>query len=293
MSSGKSLHTNPRARASAHSSFLNASAIWRSHEKHEPSIAYLKRGLVLYPQEPGLWNNLGNCHLDTNSLLLAICNYRKALELKPDFGESRISLATCLRELGHINLAYAVLKGRYQPTITEEERQRLLIPLVETILALSSHGSKRIEPKDMDAFIQMVETEVHQYLGSEEPCRAGLMLTQLWLQVDQLDRALLRRNELIKDTHKFQQPEKTNFKLKASFHTTWHTLNWNLGIKLLKKGRLKEDGVLRQRSTCWHHSTTLATFSKKPLLHECLFGEENQYKTNAYYSLVSKALVIR
>ena len=44
--------------------FLNPSSIWRSQGKQAQGITCLKRGLTLYPTEPGLWNNLGNCNMD-------------------------------------------------------------------------------------------------------------------------------------------------------------------------------------------------------------------------------------
>ena len=42
--------------------FLNAASILRSKQKQTESINYLKKGLASFPSEPGLWNNLGNCH---------------------------------------------------------------------------------------------------------------------------------------------------------------------------------------------------------------------------------------
>ena len=44
-------------------SFLNASSIWRSQEKHELAIPCLQRGIKFYPREAGLWNNLGIVNL--------------------------------------------------------------------------------------------------------------------------------------------------------------------------------------------------------------------------------------
>ena len=136
--------------------FLNASSIWRSHEKYDLSINCLKRGLSLYPSEPGLWNNLGNCHLDTNAVCLAVSAYRRALGLEPEFVDSRISLATCLRELGHIHLAYAILVCRYHEKAANEERQRLLIPLQKRSYHCCQWGNK-LKPQDMESFIEMVE----------------------------------------------------------------------------------------------------------------------------------------
>ena len=117
------------------------------------------------------------------------------MALEPSFTDARISLALCLRELGKVHLAYATLKSRYLPSCTDEEKQRLLIPLVEAILALCAQDDKNFEPKDLDAFALLVESEVHRQVGDEDPTRAGLLLTQLWLQVDQLDRALISRKD--------------------------------------------------------------------------------------------------
>ena len=115
--------------------------------------------------------------------------YRRALALKPSFVDSRISLASCLRELGQVHLAYAALKSRYLLSTPKEERERLLIPLVEAILALSSQNGENYQPQDLDAFAQLVESEVQKQVGNDDPARVGSILTQLWLQVDQLDRA--------------------------------------------------------------------------------------------------------
>ena len=41
--------------------------------------------------------------------------------------------------------------------------------------------------------MQFVENEVHQEHGGAEPWRAGLLLANLWINVDQLDRAVLCR----------------------------------------------------------------------------------------------------
>ncbi len=222
-------------------SFLNASSIWRSEQNLKLSISCLKRGLNLYPRESGLWNNLGNCHLDKNNFALAISSYRQALTHKPSFVDARISLAACLREMGQIHLAYATLRSRYLPSTKNEERTRLLIPIVEAILALCDQDDTSFQPQDLDAFAQLVEAEVHRQVGSDDPARVGQLMTQLWLQVDQLDRALVSRNKLIEDTRRYlNRPDKRNLKLKQSFYKSWHGLSWNLGIKLLKKGQFKD-----------------------------------------------------
>lgn len=221
--------------------FLNASSLWRSEEKQELSIACLKQGIKLYPNEAGLWNNLANCHLDIQELTKAIGYYRQALTLKPSFIEARITLASCLRELGFANLAYGTIHHHYCTCKSNKERNRLLFPLVEVIIALAEQDNKKFKLQDLEQFMQIVETEVHQDLGKDEPWRAGLLLANLWINVDQLDRALTCRNKIVDDTKIFfSQPGKENLKLNKSFHKSWHALNWNLGIKLIKRGRFKE-----------------------------------------------------
>ena len=180
-----------------------------------------------------------NCQLDKNSLIGAIANYRHALALEPSFVDSRISLASCLRDLGHFHLAYATLKSRYCTITKKEERQRLLVPLVEAILALNSQSNKKLKPEHLEAFLQLVEREVHQQVGNEDPCRAGILLTQLWLQVEHLDRALSSRNKLIEDTNRFfANPEKKHLNLKK------HSTLWNAELESWdqpsKKGRFKD-----------------------------------------------------
>ena len=107
-------------------------------------------------------------------------------------------------------------------------------------MALCDQENTSFQPQDLDAFAQLVEAEVHRQVGSEDPARAGQLMTQLWLQVDQLDRALVSRNKLIEDTSRYlNRPDKKNLKFKKSFYKSWHGLSWNLGIKLLKKGKFE------------------------------------------------------
>lgn len=221
--------------------FMNPAAIWRSQEKQAKAIECLKRGLTHYPSEPGLWNNLGNCHMDNGAITLAVVAFRQALTQEENFTDSRISLATCLRELGHANLAYSTVKDKFCRTTNETERQKLMIPLVESLLSLASSDKNSLCPEDLEPMVELVEAEVKKNIGEQDPARAGLLMTQLWIQINQLDRALESREKLIESVnHFFAQPNNKNTNLKKSFHTQWHGLNWNLGIKCLKLGRLKE-----------------------------------------------------
>jgi tetratricopeptide (TPR) repeat protein len=219
--------------------FLNASAIWRSQNQLAEAVACLNRGIALYPGEPGPWNNLGNCHLDAGTHQQAAVAYRRALALQPVFTDARISLAACLRDLGHPNLAYATIRDGYRLTESAKERQRLLVPLVEALLALAAQNDSNVETQQLESFVTQVEAELRSELAPSDPTKAGLLMAQLWIQLGQLDRALASRYQLIEDTKAFlaQKPELT---LKKSFHESWHGISWNLAIKLLKQGRLAQ-----------------------------------------------------
>ena len=61
--------------------FLNSSAILRSQGNQEKAIIFLQQGLTHFPLEAGLWNNLGNCHMDLFATTRAVV-FRKALSIK-------------------------------------------------------------------------------------------------------------------------------------------------------------------------------------------------------------------
>ena len=92
----------------------------------------------------------------------------------------------------------------------KEERQRLLIPIVESLHRINSKSDFKLQPKELEAFLQLVESEVLLQVAGERSLRAGLLLTELWLEVDQLDRALTSRNELVKDAKQFFDEKRLN-----------------------------------------------------------------------------------
>ena len=139
--------------------FLNASSIWRSEEKTELSIGCLKRGIEFYPNEAGLWNNLANCHLDTQALTIAISHYRQALTLNPGFIEARVTLVMSSRPW----FCTPCIWNNTSPLLqnqSDKERQRLLFPLVEVTVALAAQDNKKFELNDLEHFMQFVENEV-------------------------------------------------------------------------------------------------------------------------------------
>ena len=141
--------------------------------------------------------------MDTGQTIRAVVSFRRALTLQPDFTDSRISLASCLRELGFHHLAYAAIKTFFCVTQNEKEREKLLIPLIEAMLDLASSEKSILQLQEVEPIVQMIESEIRANVGQNDPCRAGLVMTQLWLQVKEIDRALASRNQVINDTEQF------------------------------------------------------------------------------------------
>ena len=89
-------------------------------------------------------------------------------------------------------------------------------------------------------------------------------MTQLWIQLNQLDRTLESRDKLVESIDQFFASDKQKFHLKKSFHTQWHGLNWNLGIRCLKQGRLKDGWSLYEHGLqVPARGSTMATLTKK------------------------------
>ncbi len=221
--------------------FLNASSILRSQDKCDKSIEILEKGLHLYPKEPGLWNNIGNCFMDSQKNIKAITAFRHALAFEPNFVDAAISLSSCLRDQGYPHLSYALIKKQYDRTIDLAKKEKLLIPLLEGVLSLSNSKNNTNDLEDLEPLIQQVEKAIQEQSNPNDPCRAAIIMTQIWIQVDQLERALESHNTIIKNGKSFfANPEKKGLTFKKSFFNSWNALSWNLGIKLLKKGKFKD-----------------------------------------------------
>ena len=220
--------------------FLNASSILRGNEQQKKAVEYLKQGIKLYPKEAGLWNNLGNSYMDLGNAIDAIHSYRKALSIEPESIDPLLSLTLCLREIGCQHLSYALVKNRFENAITSSDRRTLLLPLVEAILAIYSSQDSTIGEADISKILEKVEIEITSD-SNEDPCRTNLLMTQLWLQVNDLDNALSSREKLFTNVSDFLNNEQKDGKrFKKSFVKNWNNINWNLSIQLLKQGRLQE-----------------------------------------------------
>ena len=220
--------------------FLNASSILRGNEQQKEAVKCLKQGLELYPKEPGLWNNLGNSYMDLGNTIQAIHAYRRALSIDAGLRDPLLSLILCLREVGCQHLSYALIKKRFEEGEAIGDRKSLLLPLVESIMAIYSSDNNTINADQMTEILKKVELEINSDID-EDPCRANLLMTQLWIQVKDLDNAIISRERLLKNVTDFlNEDNKDGRKFKKTFTDTWNSINWNLSLKLLKQGRLAE-----------------------------------------------------
>ena len=172
--------------------FLNASSILRGNEQHKEAIDCLIKGLKLYPREPGLWNNLGNIYMDGGNTYQAINSFRRSLSIDSKLTDPLLSLAVCLREVGCQHLSYALIRDRFKKTKDVDAKASLLLPLIETILAIYSSEKNTIQPDDMTKIINKVELEVKNTISKEDPFATNLVMTQIWMQVENLDNTYSR-----------------------------------------------------------------------------------------------------
>lgn len=214
--------------------YMNYAAILRKTSKPSEAIKFLHRGLAQYPDNAGLWNNLGNCLLDLDKQLDALSAYRRALTINERDIEPRISIVSCLNRLGLSHLAYALILQGYKSASTAVEQNRYLLALTETIFKLDS---AIIQPEGIERIIAAIEQGLRSGPEKDDPAKVSMMLCQLWIQYKDLDNALLQRDQVLRDIDSMLK-SKPGCKIKDTFLKSWHAMNWNMGILLLKKGRL-------------------------------------------------------
>ena len=105
---------------------LNTPPVLRALDRHNEAIDLSNHALLAYPFDAGLYNNLGNLYLDIEQDYNAISCYRKALSIKPDFVDARLSLITLLLKQNLYQLAYATAIAGLKPS--NDSNQRLIVP---------------------------------------------------------------------------------------------------------------------------------------------------------------------
>jgi tetratricopeptide (TPR) repeat protein len=80
--------------------YQRISALYFKLGEFELSIEYLQKALLLNPQDPQAWSNLGSCYFSTGELERALGALRRALSLDPSSDELRRRMAEVERLVG-------------------------------------------------------------------------------------------------------------------------------------------------------------------------------------------------
>ena len=213
--------------------FVNTSVLLRKNERPSDAISLLQRGLNIYPNDSGLYNNMGNCLVDLDNDRAAVLAYRKSLQFNKKSEDARISLIACLTRLGYRQLAYhTALSGYYLC----DDKFKFLVSILENLYRL---------PESQRGSDQLLSQSINKIEGSlladpdQDQIQTLSVLVQLWTSLGDLDKALDNRSKL-SDTISSRLAEKKGQILKSNAYKNWHAIGWNLSINLLKQGRLKE-----------------------------------------------------
>ena len=127
--------------------FINAPVLLRKKGELEEAIKILKAGIKIYPNEPGLYNNLGNAQSDLLRHREAIISYRKCINFDPINFDARHSLIRCLFELGHRHMAYGLACTTYNILKDAKHKDSILILMIEIILSSNDQGENLLQGK--------------------------------------------------------------------------------------------------------------------------------------------------
>jgi len=101
-------------------------------------IEALQRAVVIDPQDPSLYENLGRCHRDVGQLDDAIACFREALDRNPRNRDAVRTLAECLVETGERGKAVEVLNAFLEKEPLDKDLTALLESLGPEKLAVNT-----------------------------------------------------------------------------------------------------------------------------------------------------------
>ena len=183
--------------------FINAPALLRKKGELEEAIKILKAGIKIYPNEPGLYNNLGNAQSDLLRHREAIINYRKCINFDPINFDARHSLIRCLFELGHRHMAYGLACTTYNILKDVKHKDSILILMIEIILSSNDQGENLTTRENSEKLISFLESRLYKEAGEDAPGKAQLTLASLWIQMLEVDKAIECNDKIISEVAQY------------------------------------------------------------------------------------------
>ncbi len=150
--SSKALGSNP-----SHLYALNSLALFYFRDqKFGLAMIILNRAIKDHPDEPALFNNLGIVHLSETNPRKALPNFKKSLEIKPDYKIAATNLASIYLEYHDYSKAVVPLEAGYKATRADlkKNQQDAVAVANNYALALSGEGEHK---KAKDIYREILE----------------------------------------------------------------------------------------------------------------------------------------
>ena len=213
--------------------YMNYGAALRKKGNPQKGVEILKAGLRKWPENSGLWLNLGNSQIDLGYYFNATYSLRNAINSSNDH-QGRLSLYGALQKAKLHNLAYKIARENYI-LFYKKEPTKIIFALLESILALPEE--QRGNLASFQELIHLSEKDTLDESITDKINRA-MLLAQTWAQA-QKPEYVWHWYSKAKDLIGSQLRDEKKKNLKPSFRTNWHSLSWNLAIHFIKIGEFK------------------------------------------------------
>ena len=231
----KNIYAQLISSARHYPSYVNLSVILREAGHTDKARTVILEAISFYPSKPHLWHILAKTEIDAKEPVSAYRSILQAITLKPKSIEARLTLVSILCSLEYYTLALRSLQRILGISIlTSDQRYRYLLSYVEIMCGLSEKSGLEIYKQKYNSLIDKL---ANLRLESLEPLyrlKALSFVIQHFLVKDNIKNSL-------KYMESFEGAMLSNDKELTSKDTedlskVYHTMCWNLGIVLIKKG---------------------------------------------------------
>ncbi|MBC7474900.1 MAG: tetratricopeptide repeat protein [Candidatus Sericytochromatia bacterium] len=125
---------------------------------YDQAIKYYNRAKEIYPNEADIYNNLGFIFSKQNNWLEVINNFKKAIEVKPDFITAYYNLAKAYEKIGDINNS----KKTYHDIYNFDPKKESIKFYADTIDAPISFNND-----DIDNYQKELNNNLAQYINND------------------------------------------------------------------------------------------------------------------------------